>query len=270
MTQKAIRFYAVPELFNVQLVHGMNVDHRFPRHIHSSFLLGMIEQGERIVEIQGESFTIKSGECFLLKPFEPHLCSVSTTEPHDYWALSIETDQMQKIFEDIRGTPASIPMFSQQHVREPSLFLAMQAFVTAVEKNEELFLQDSLFREVMRLCVIRDIEERVSLKRINSYAVTRVREYLEQHFDEKIRLEDLAAFGRISPFYLTRIFQQEIGVPPYEYLVKLRLKHAQRFLKAGESIAGTAYRTGFSDQSHFSRFFKRHVGLTPGKFVRTC
>jgi AraC-like DNA-binding protein len=84
-----------------------------------------------------------------------------------------------------------------------------------------------------------------------------------------IRLEDLATVSNLSPFHLTRVFQKEVGIPPYEYLVHIRIKRAQTLLKNGESIAGTAYSTGFSDQSHFTRFFKRHVGITPGEYLRS-
>ena len=269
MKQRTLRFYSLPELFDVQLVHGLNVSHHFPRHIHTSFSLGMIERGERVLKIRRESLVVKAGECFILLPYEPHLCSVNATKDLDYWTLSISARHIEQIARDIRGAQAAFPAFSQRLIRQRSLFQAMQAFVTAVANKEELLSQESQFRELMRVCFTLDTEGYKPLTQTASYAVGKVRKYLEQHFDEKIRLEELAKLARISPFYLTRIFERELGVPPYEYLVKIRLAYAQRFLTEGESIAGAAYRTGFADQSHFNRFFKRHVGLTPGEFVRT-
>ena len=263
-----LRFYSLPELFHIQLVHGVNVEHHFPRHIHSSFLLGMIEQGERLFEIQGELCLVKAGECFIIHPYEPHLCKDTGAGGHDYWTLSIQAERMQQFFEDIHDPQTAFPIFSKHRIRDASLLQAMRRFVATVENDEELFLQELVFRELIRLCATLDIEEQEPLQQSSPYAVGKVREYLEQHFEKNIRLEELSEIGRISPFYLTRLFQQQIGVPPYEYLVKIRLKHAQRFLEEGESIAGAAYRSGFSDQSHLTRFFKRHMGLTPGQFVQ--
>ena len=71
----------------------------------------------------------------------------------------------------------------------------------------------------------------------------------------------------LSPFYFQRLFLKETGLSPHEYLVHFRLKKARELLIRGSSIAGAVYDTGFVDQSHFSRAFKRFVGVTPGEYV---
>lgn len=268
--KSSIRFYPLPELPDVELVHGLNVCHRFPRHIHASFSLGIIERGTRVFETRGKRLTVAAGECFLLQPHEPHCCDVAETEEHDYWTLSVTAECMRRLFVSFQGKATASPSFSRHIIRECSLALAMRRFFTAVENDEESFGRETSFCELMRVLFTLDVKEREeSSEQVDSYAVAKVRKYLEQHFDEKIQVEELAEFARISPFYLTRLFERELGVPPYEYLVKIRLAYAQRFLREGESIAGAAYRAGFSDQSHLNRFFKRYMGLTPGEFVRT-
>jgi len=59
-----------------------------------------------------------------------------------------------------------------------------------------------------------------------------------------------------------------MGVPPYAYLVQLRVNRAQAMLCAGSSVSDVAYACGFCDQSHLNRMFKKAVGVPPGKYVR--
>jgi AraC-like DNA-binding protein len=58
-----------------------------------------------------------------------------------------------------------------------------------------------------------------------------------------------------------------MGLAPYEYILAARIEECRKLLSAGISIAEAAARTGFCDQSHLNRHFKRIVGITPGKYV---
>ena len=68
----------------------------------------------------------------------------------------------------------------------------------------------------------------------------------------------------------TRLFKEATGLPPHQYVILRRVERAKQFLQAGTDLSLTevALRAGFSDQSHFSRHFKRFVGVTPGSSGR--
>jgi AraC family transcriptional regulator len=93
-------------------------------------------------------------------------------------------------------------------------------------------------------------------------------EYVEEHLDAGLTLEQLAAVAHLSPYYLARQFKRATGLPPHQYVIMRRVDRAQQLLQAGTdlSLAEIAARAGFSDQSHFSHHFKRVVGITPGQF----
>ena len=92
-------------------------------------------------------------------------------------------------------------------------------------------------------------------------------EYLESSYAENFSLRQLASVCGISPYHLLRTFNDEIGLPPFEYQNQLRISHAKRLLRDGWSIADAAAQTGFVDQSHLTKHFKRVVGITPGKYL---
>jgi hypothetical protein len=70
----------------------------------------------------------------------------------------------------------------------------------------------------------------------------------------------------LVPFRMVRTFTRQIGLPPHAYLNQVRVNRAKQLLANGEPIALVAYETGFADQSHLTRHFKRLFGLTPGQY----
>jgi AraC-like DNA-binding protein len=66
------------------------------------------------------------------------------------------------------------------------------------------------------------------------------------------------------------VFRQAVGLPPHAYQLQLRLSHARNLLAQGFPISYVAHETGFFDQTHFTKQFKRHVGVTPGTYRKTA
>jgi AraC family transcriptional regulator len=96
-----------------------------------------------------------------------------------------------------------------------------------------------------------------------------VRERLHARLDERPSLDELAASAGVHPVYLARSFRERYGVSIGEYLRRLRLEWAAAQLTATDTpVAVIAAEAGFADQSHFTRAFKRHAGLTPGQYRR--
>ena len=101
-------------------------------------------------------------------------------------------------------------------------------------------------------------------------AVIRVRGYLEEHYASKITLTALAGLAGLNVFHLIRVFRASTGLPPYAYLKQIRVNRAAALLRKGHSVSRVAFLTGFADQSHLTRFFKRLVGVPPGVYQRSA
>jgi AraC-like DNA-binding protein len=96
--------------------------------------------------------------------------------------------------------------------------------------------------------------------------ITSVQDFLHAHFAERVSLDELARLADLSPYHLVRSFCQQIGLPPCQYQVQLRVHHALAQLRKGAPIARAALEAGFVDQSHLNRHLKRLLGITPGQF----
>lgn len=99
-------------------------------------------------------------------------------------------------------------------------------------------------------------------------AVNLVREVIQAHPEQNIRLDDLACLTGLSKYHLLRVFQRGVGLSPHEYQTNLRINKAKGLLARGEKIANVALDLGFSDQAHFTRTFKQYTLTTPGHFRR--
>jgi AraC family transcriptional regulator len=92
-------------------------------------------------------------------------------------------------------------------------------------------------------------------------------EYIEDHLDAGLSLEQLAAVARVSTYHFAHQFKRATGLPPYQYVIMRRVERAQKLLRESDlSLAEIAARAGFPDQGLFCRHFKRLVGVTPGRF----
>jgi AraC family transcriptional regulator len=79
---------------------------------------------------------------------------------------------------------------------------------------------------------------------------------------------DLACQVNLSPHHFSMLFKQAVGVPPYQYVLQKRIDEAVRRLSAGRmTLSDVALSLGFSDQSHFSRAFRKLTGTTPTRFA---
>jgi AraC family transcriptional regulator len=98
----------------------------------------------------------------------------------------------------------------------------------------------------------------------------RVLELMEARVAAPLTIDLLAREAGLSPAHFARAFKESVGRAPHQHLLSLRLDRARRLLDAPDAaLSEVALRTGFADQAHFTRFFKRRFGVTPGAVLRS-
>jgi AraC family transcriptional regulator len=153
---------------------------------------------------------------------------------------------------------------SQMHRLGRSLLAEMQA-------NE---LAGRLYTEsLLNLLVIHLLREHSAFgqsfpgdrRPLSPSRLKQVLEYIHDNLGQTLSLADLATLANLSPSRFTRVFRQETGLSPHQYLIQARIEQATHLLRSGGeiSIGAIAHQVGFADQSHFTRHFKRIVGVTP-------
>lgn len=93
--------------------------------------------------------------------------------------------------------------------------------------------------------------------------LTRARDYLEDHLADEIQLTAIAADAHLSPGHFTRLFRQQYGVAPREYLLRARMRRAAQLIDSGINIHTAAQQVGIHGSSHFRASFRKCLGMAP-------
>ena len=121
-----------------------------------------------------------------------------------------------------------------------------------------------LFRKEMESWVGLASESRQVQK---NFPIRAAAAYIQEHFTEKITLEQTAEQVHLSPVYFSGLFKKETCMNFSEYLTQVRVQEAKRLLKQGTvNVSEVAERVGYSDARHFSKTFQRLVGITPKEY----
>lgn len=239
---------------------------KFPNHFHEYYVIGFVEGGRRHLWCKGREYDVSAGDLILFNPRDNHYCAPIDGEPLDYRAVNIDPQIMEKAAGEITGQPF-VPRFTQNVVYRSDITQSVSALYSAIlrrtsrlEKEEALFF---LLEQVIQEYASPFREEDVS--RPDS-RIQMLCSYMEEHFSENITLDELLSMTSFGKSYLLRSFTKQLGVSPYRYLQTIRLDKAKHFLEQGIPPVDAASMAGFSDQSHFTNFFKEFIGLTPRQY----
>lgn len=146
----------------------------------------------------------------------------------------------------------------------------------AVYRVGKSFMLKSYLMQVL-LLLLREQAEPVeiktgySFKSVNKkYIVEKILEYFEDHYAEKISLDQIADNMYLSTVYISKIFKSETGNTPIRHLIDIRLEKAKELLENGweGSIQEVAFRVGYEDVYHFSKMFKKKYGVSPSHILK--
>jgi AraC family transcriptional regulator len=93
---------------------------------------------------------------------------------------------------------------------------------------------------------------------------------IEANFASRLTRDQVARASGLSPFHFSRLFHKFVGLAPHQYLLRCPLRHALKLLskEEGRSIADVAAESGFADQAHLARHFRRAFDKSPQQFRR--
>ena len=205
-----------------------------------------------------EIVALKEKEVLLINPYESHF-NKPATDSCSYKVVFFST----AVFSS-RITETAIVHFEQKVVSDLSFFnTAQQLFkniqASATQQNFETILQPFL---LVIINEYRHVTKRIQFDK----RIIPALQYIDQNLEEKITVTGLARQCHISPFHFQRIFRQSMGLTVTVYLQQQRMEMSKTLIRNGSKIARAALDTGFFDQSHFHKQFKKMYATTPAQF----
>ncbi len=270
MPTEVARYWQHGAVPGVDLLRARYVTHRYRRHAHETFTVGVIEAGVEEFDYGGELLRAGPGAVALLNPEVVHTGQAGVPDGWSYRVLYPAVGVLAGLAAELggRGTPS----FPRTVIDDPRCARLLRSAHVAAEHGDRL-ASSSLLRTALAGILAAHAAgagDRTGPRsgRPGSAAVREVREVLADRIADPPSLDELAVAAGLSPFALLRAFRVETGLPPHAYLNQLRVRLARRLLDAGLPPADVAAETGFADQPHLTRHFKRVVGVPPGAYQR--
>ncbi|MDF9413876.1 AraC family transcriptional regulator [Brevibacillus laterosporus] len=250
----------------IEAYHFHGIMRKFPNHFHEYYVIGYIESGQRRLSCKNKEYVIGKGDLIFFNPLDNHACEQIDNKTLHYRCLNIKPEVMRKVTKEIDGKDY-LPHFTNPVAyRSEHTILLHNLHQMIMNKSSNFKKEETFYFLIEQL-----IEEYAKTPKekedgTNEQKIRNICDYLEEHYKERISLDDLARISNMNKYSLLRSFTRFRGITPYRYLQTIRINEAKKLLEQGVKPLDAALKSGFVDQSHFSHFFMEFIGLTPGQY----
>ncbi|MFD7535475.1 AraC family transcriptional regulator [Streptomyces sp. NPDC059819] len=248
----------------VEVFHARFTEHSYPMHVHDSWTLLIVDDGAVRYDLDRHEHGTPGHVVSLLPPDVPHNGSPATAGGFRKRVVYLDRAQL----DDSLIAPA---------VDGPDLVDSVlrhrigQLHTALAHRGEELEAESRLafIAERLRGHLSPRLTNGPGGPSAPGRSIARnLRELLDARVVDGITLEEAAGLVHAHPTHLVRAFTAEFGIAPHQYLTARRVDRARGLLLEGRPAGDVARATGFYDQSHLTRHFKRVVGTAPGRYAR--
>ena len=237
----------------------------FPNHFHEYYVIGFIEDGHRVLSCRNQEYALKKDNILLFNPGDNHACVQSDDDTLDYRGFNITKEVMLDLAEEVTGR-RELPGFSKTVIFDEEVTCYLHPLHELVMKGSCEFGKEENLLLLISLLIQRYGQPFESCIPECREEIEKACDFMEQHFADRIYLDQICRYAGLSKSTLLRVFTKSKGVTPYSYLENIRIGKAKKLLEQGVPPIEAAMQTGFSDQSHFTNYFNRFIGLAPGLY----
>ncbi|MGL4820836.1 MAG: AraC family ligand binding domain-containing protein [Bacilli bacterium] len=253
------------ETLGIEAYHFKGIMQKFPNHFHDYYVIGYIEDGNRYLSCKNRYYNIGAGDLILFNPMENHTCAQIDARALDYRCLNVTTEVMQKTVLEMTGR-SFLPTFTSTVLYRSPLVTALRDVHQMIMNGQCDFQKEEAYYFLIQQLLEHHCDGTGLVAPTMSSPIQEACAYMDEHFAEMIRLDDLSQMTGLNKYTLLRQFTRQMGVTPYQYLETIRIGYAKKLLEQGVAPIEAALQSGFTDQSHFTRFFKNFIGLTPKQY----
>ncbi len=270
MQTEITRYWRASDLGDVEGLYAKYFTYSFAKHTHTGFAIGVIDAGAERFFYRGSTYEALPDSLVLLNPEEIHTGAGVDKRGWTFRMFYVDPKLLQRIANELADGHSDYPFFHKPVVSDCELAARVRHLHRVLETSGDLLERQSLFCSTFAHLIQR--QGTSGAMRWKTFqdprAISGARDYLFSHLRENISLDTLSKLSHLSPYHFLRTFQKHAGMPPHAYLTQLRVTRSKSLLRAGRQISEVALETGFFDQSHFAKHFKRMVGITPGKYIK--
>ncbi|SAL40851.1 AraC family transcriptional regulator [Caballeronia sordidicola] len=268
------RYWRTPLLPGADMLTAEYYDHEFTPHWHDAYTIPVIEEGAECYDYRGSKYVAEAGSVPIINPGELHTGARAMDVGWRYRVFYLPVEFVQSVANEVAGRAQPTPWFPADIIRDADVARRVQRAHQALEglevlesAGDPLAAEHALFDAVSTL-LVRHAGQRppVAHMRLDTARVESMKSRLVDDMSAPLSLTELAQTVGLSTFHAARLFTRETGLAPHAWRNQMRLNRALKGLRAGASVTDVAAASGFTDQSHFTRHFKKTFGVPPGRW----
>jgi AraC-like DNA-binding protein len=245
-------------------------------HWHEEFMIFYIKQGQAIIHCNSKTLPVGAGDLIVINSNDIHYVE-NLCGQLEYYYIIINFAFLLSKQEDLCQTKYMDPLiqqrirFQNQIKNDNELLHHVEELINEYQRQDngyELLIKADLYHIIvllMRRHILPIADEEENKRQYNILHQLRpVLKYVDQHYNQKTTLTELATMANMSRHHFCRLFKNITGKPPIEYINHLRINAAMELLKEGHlNISEIALTVGFNDSNYFSRLFKKYKKVSP-------
>ncbi|RFU46715.1 AraC family transcriptional regulator [Paraburkholderia sp. DHOC27] len=262
------RYWRTPLLPGADLLTAEYHDHEFTPHWHDAYTIPVIEAGAEGYRYLGSDYVAEAGSVPIINPGELHTGAKAIEAGWRYRVLYAPVDFLHALAGDVAGGSQPLPWFEPGVIRDPDLARRLAHAHRLLEADTDPLAAETAMLDALSTLLVRysRSQSKPWQASADDARVTIMKERLLGDLTEPLPLAELAHTVGLSPFHTARLFTQTTGLAPHAWRNQVRLQRALAPLRAGVSVTEVAAASGFTDQSHFTRHFRRMFGVPPGRW----
>ena len=264
-----VNYHHVQELDGLEMLKASYQHTQFSKHTHEGYCIGLIDEDAQSFLRTGNQHIAPQGDIILVNADEVHTGSSAVETGWCYRAIYPTPEMIQEVSQDFFHEAGTMPWFPQAVVHDEGLAEQLNLLFDLLLQPKNTLFKQSLYISTLAYLLSRYNQSKKILKDLPEAQrkVVLVQELLAAEPEREHQLAELAAVVGMNPWHLLRQFKKFTGLPPHAWLVQFRLRKSLYLLKQGCEIATVAQLCGFSDQSHYTRHFKKSLGCTPAQYL---
>ena len=244
----------------------LNTDSHIQRYAgRNDYQLIYICEGQCVVTLDGVVYIAYPGDCILYRPGEiQDYLLAKNVQPHTYW-IHFDGEACREMFEDLSLQNAHIIKTGQNREIKHLISRICQYYNLEIP-NQELICS-ALMQAILAL-LSNELHGQTHPK--DGKGKDKISELISRIKmvpNLNITVSECADFCKMSKVHFSRVFKQTTGMPPVQFMLKIRIDRAKELLDfTDKPIAEIAEASGFPDQNYFARTFKKITGMSPTQY----
>lgn len=248
-------------LNNILFTNVKESNKDFNMHFHNTYSIGITHKGLYKSKNNNNTLDFYANSTRINNPQELHGGTSQSWSNH-YFYPSIKL--MSELYFDIYNEK-KIPIFEKHIINDLLLYKKLKQVFQAITFNKDSFALETYCIDALSYLIknYSAVGKSLDSNFNNKEVITKSIEFINDTLYDSPSLDKLALNVSLSKYHFIKIFKNEIGLTPHQYIINKKIEHARCLLEKGYSIADAAIESGFNDQSHFNRNFKRIFDFSP-------